>query len=61
MEILDLESEIEVRVQVDVTVMSCHNLVLTAGEQFSYQLLNPESPGIRNIHVNRPAMSVKFI
>ena len=46
MEILDLESEIEVRVQVDVTVMSCHNLVLTAGEQFSYQLLNPESPGI---------------
>ena len=26
--------------------MSCHNLVLRAGEQFSYQLLNPESPGI---------------
>ena len=46
MEILDLESEIEVRVQVDVTVMSCHNLVLGVGEQFSYQLLNSESPGI---------------
>ena len=42
----DLDFEIEARVQVDVALMSCHNLVLRAGEQFSYQLLNPESPGI---------------
>ena len=58
---LDPNFEFEARFQVDVALMSCHNLVLRAGEQFSYQLLNPESPGILNIHVNRPAMSVKFI
>ena len=50
MEFLDLESEFEssgdLRVQVDVALMSCHNLVLGVGEQFSYQLLNSESPGI---------------
>lgn len=46
MEFLDLESEFEARVQVDVALMSCHNLVLGVGEQFSYQLLNSESPGI---------------
>ena len=43
---LDLESEFEAKVPVDVVLMSCHNLVLRAGQQFSYRLLIPESPRI---------------